>query len=176
MRQWVILLTTGFLSHGNHRSQVSYSFQEEFFFHYRPPGKTGKAGPFPVNTKQKAGQRVPWFMSHSVVPLVYPPSLQRVQQQRCPAADERHQRDVSAYPGVSATHGCPTGLWFHNFQIPDNRLQKIPQVQTSVSTRFYTFWWMHTFPFLPRELPPWGGTQNYTCFTLFQFRPSSWQF
>lgn len=81
MRQWVILLTTGFLSHGNHRSQVSYSFQEEFFFHYRPSGKTGKAGPLPANTKQKAGQRVPWFLSHSVVPLVYPPSLQRVQQQ-----------------------------------------------------------------------------------------------
>lgn len=136
MGQWVLLLTTGFLSHSNHRSHVSYSFQEEFFFHHRQPGRTGKAAPFPANTKQKAEQRVPCAMSHSVVPQVYPPSLQRVQQQQCPTAGRRHQRNTSAYTGVSAIHGCPIGLWFYSFHVPDNTLQGMPQVQTSSFTRF----------------------------------------
>lgn len=100
-------------------------------------------------------------MSHSGSSGV---STQQVQQQQCPTSGTRHQRDAPAYPGAPAPHGCPTGLCFYSFQILDNRLQRMPQVQTSIFRRFLHIL-MNTFSPFPAV-----GTVCMNCNTkLFLF-------
>lgn len=137
MRQWVISLTTGFLSPGNYCSLVSCSFQEEFIFQPRPPGKAGRAGPFSQIWSRRLDREV-----HGLCPVLWflwctntLKSWQKVPE------------GCSSSCRPSAIHGCPTGLWFCNFQIPANRLQRMPQFQTSIFTwGTCTFWWVHAFP------------------------------
>lgn len=75
-------------------------------------GRLVEVVPFPANMKQKIEQRGPWFLPHSLVPLVYPSSLQRPQQQHCLTAGRRHQRDAVAYAGHQPFMAAPLGFCF----------------------------------------------------------------
>lgn len=154
MRQWVILLTIGFLSHGNHCSCVSYSFQEELFFHHRPPGRTGKAAPFPANTKQKAGQGVLCVMSHSVVPLVYPASREcssNSAQQLAEGTRGMPQLIQEYQPSMAALLGF--GFTVSISLTTDYR--ECHKSKPKFLQESYEFWWTHSL-FLHWEPSAWG--------------------
>lgn len=177
MRQWVILLTTGFLSLslGNYCSLVLSSFQEEFIFKPRPPGKTNR---FLTNRKQKVGQIGPWFVPilwflWCTHPASREPSSNTAQQLAEVTRGMLRLRQAISHPWL------PHSTLVLQFPNSCQQLQRMLQFQTSVFTwGTCTFWWAHFFP-----LPVTGTVtvrQNTTYFphtylTPFKFRSSFWQ-